>query len=168
MVSEHSMATANNSSNASTASTGGAPQQSPNFSHVHLFISIKLRHDLFGHLDGFSPRSLAPITTSLTLTTSQLQDYSLMSFLISPLSDEALPLIVGLTSSKQIWEALETAYTSTSHTRILSLHISLPDLKHKAYESISSFLWRAKAIADELTTAGRPINPANFNISCTS
>ncbi|KAJ4956744.1 hypothetical protein NE237_013527 [Protea cynaroides] len=121
--------------------------------------------DLIGHLDGSSLCPQAPTvsstSSSLALTTL---DYNLTSLLISSLSDEAFSLIIGLTLSKQIWDALEAAYASISNTRILFLYISLQELKHKADESINSFLQRVKAIVDELATANRPLLSVNFNI----
>ena len=51
------------------------------------------------------------------------QDQTLMSLLIASLSEEVLPLVVGLTRSNEIWQSLEAALASPSHTHILQLHL---------------------------------------------
>ncbi|KAH7841478.1 hypothetical protein Vadar_030359 [Vaccinium darrowii] len=52
-----------------------------------------------------------------------------MSLLIASLSEETLPLIVGLTTSRDIWNTIEAALASASHTRILQLHMQLQNMK---------------------------------------
>ncbi|KAE9456185.1 hypothetical protein C3L33_11913, partial [Rhododendron williamsianum] len=87
----------------------------------------------------------------------------LMSLLIGSLSDEVFPLVVGLTTSKAIWETLEASLGSPSNTRILQLHMQLQQIRQED-KSVSSFLHRAKSISDELAAAGHPLSPTDFNI----
>nr|XP_010943364.1 uncharacterized protein LOC105061103 [Elaeis guineensis] len=88
------------------------------------------------------------------------RDQQLMSLLITSLSKDVLLQVVGLTSSRDVWESLVIAFGSFSHTRILQLQ--LQNLR-KGDTPISSFLRQAKFFTDELAAAGQPVSIANFN-----
>ncbi|KAH0657480.1 hypothetical protein KY289_026228 [Solanum tuberosum] len=49
----------------------------------------------------------------------------IMSLIISSLSEETIPIVIGLPTAKSIWDALEAAFSSPSNTRILNLHMQL-------------------------------------------
>lgn len=91
------------------------------------------------------------------------QDQLLMSLLIASLSEEILPLIVGLATSRDIWNTLEAALASASHTRILQLHMQLQNIKQGDLTA-TQFLYKAKALSDELSAAGRPLSLQDFNL----
>ncbi|KAM3282895.1 hypothetical protein P3S67_026540 [Capsicum chacoense] len=90
------------------------------------------------------------------------KDQMLHSWLLSSLTEEIYPYVIGLTSSFAVWEALANAFGSVSQNRQLQLHIELQELK-KFDLSVSSYLQKAKALSDELSAAGRSISPAEFN-----
>jgi len=83
--------------------------------------------------------------------------------LISSLSEETLPIVIGLNSSKEIWDALAAALSSPSNTRILNIHMQLQNLK-QADLSATQYLQKAKLLSDELAAAGRPLCLSDFNI----
>ncbi|KAK2987919.1 hypothetical protein RJ640_003049 [Escallonia rubra] len=83
--------------------------------------------------------------------------------LISSISEEILPLVVGCNTSHDVWKVLASSLASPSNTRILGLHKSLHELNQKD-DTISAYLQRAKIIFDELSAAGRPLSPEDFNI----
>lgn len=91
------------------------------------------------------------------------QDQLLMSLLISSLTEDVLPLIVGATSSREIWTTLESALASPSHTRILQLHLQIQNIKQGEL-SVTQFLQKAKRLSDELSAAGRPLSLQDFNL----
>ncbi|RVX01138.1 hypothetical protein CK203_022746 [Vitis vinifera] len=84
------------------------------------------------------------------------------SWILSSLSKEIFPYVIGLSSSYEVWHALSQAFGSVSQNRQLQLHIELQELK-KNDLSISAYLQRAKALADELNAAGCPLALAEFN-----
>ncbi|KAH7843592.1 hypothetical protein Vadar_018559 [Vaccinium darrowii] len=86
-----------------------------------------------------------------------------MSLLISSLSEEALPLAVGVNTSHEFWTVLETSLASTSTTRILQIHMQIQNIK-QSDQTVTQFLHKAKALSDELTTADQPLSLADFNI----
>lgn len=72
-----------------------------------------------------------------------------MSLLISLFFEETLPIMVGFTTSKQIWDTIETALSPPSNTRILNIHMQFQNLKHGDL-TITQFLQKAKLLSDEL------------------
>nr|XP_016453895.1 PREDICTED: uncharacterized protein LOC107778192 [Nicotiana tabacum] len=91
------------------------------------------------------------------------QGQMILSLLISSLSEETLPIAIGLNTSKAVWDALEAALSSSSNTRILNLHMQLQNLKQDDL-TVTQYLHKAKLISDELAAAGRPLCLADQNI----
>ncbi|KAF7143710.1 hypothetical protein RHSIM_Rhsim05G0062600 [Rhododendron simsii] len=178
------------SASSSSLSTKTLPLSlpSPSFSNPHHFLSIKLSttnylywrtqvapflrgQKLMGFVDGTNtcpPSHLAAVGDSPPQPNPEYdtwlcQDQMLMSMLIGSLSDDVFPLVVGLTTSQEIWTTLEASLASPSNTRILQLHMQLQNMR-QGDKSVSSFLHRAKALSDELAAAGRPVSTADFNI----
>lgn len=90
------------------------------------------------------------------------KDQILFSWLLSSITEEIYPHLIGLTSAAAIWSALSTAFGTVSHAQRTQLHIELHNIS-KDDKPISKFLYEAKAIADSLTLAGQPISSAEFN-----
>ncbi|GAV77189.1 UBN2 domain-containing protein, partial [Cephalotus follicularis] len=93
----------------------------------------------------------------------QEQYQLLLSLLVSSLSESVIPIVVGLNTSHEVCTALESAFASPSNTRVLHLHMQMQRSQENV-ESVSTFLQRLKSHADELSAAGRPVSPTNFNI----
>nr|XP_033514335.1 uncharacterized protein LOC117278999 [Nicotiana tomentosiformis] len=87
----------------------------------------------------------------------------ILSLLISSLSEETLPIAIGLNTSKAVWDALEAALYSPSNTRILNLHMQLQNLKQDDL-TVTQYLHKAKLISDEFVDAVRPLCLADQNI----
>ncbi|RVW88399.1 hypothetical protein CK203_040995 [Vitis vinifera] len=85
----------------------------------------------------------------------------LHSWILSSISEEIFPYVIGLSSSYEVWQALSQAFGSVSQNRQLQLHIELQELK-KNDLSVSTYLQHAKALADELNVAGRLLAPTEF------
>ncbi|GAV83781.1 UBN2_3 domain-containing protein, partial [Cephalotus follicularis] len=117
---------------------------------------------LFGYVNG---TSVCPLPTDVEAYNNwQQQDNNLMSIFVGFLSAEVIPTIHQASTSKQIWDTLKEAYACPSNTRILSLHLTLQNIKHKPDESITQFLQRTKTLHYELAVAGRPISLEDFNL----
>ncbi|KAH0748089.1 hypothetical protein KY290_027321 [Solanum tuberosum] len=87
-----------------------------------------------------------------------------MSLIISSLSEETIPIIIGLSTSKAVWDDLAATFSSPSNTRILNLHMQLQNLKQDDL-SVIQYLHKAKLLIDELAAAaGRPICLPDQNI----
>jgi hypothetical protein len=53
----------------------------------------------------------------------------LHSWLLSSLSEDVFPFVIGLQSSHEVWTALASAFGTISQNRQLQLHIELQELK---------------------------------------
>jgi hypothetical protein len=85
--------------------------------------------NLFGYIDGTTPRppQLLPDSTSGLLVANPSyhswyhQDRMIFSAIISTLSVETLPHVIGLTTSREVWITLETLFSAQSQSRIMQL-----------------------------------------------
>ncbi|KAJ0040318.1 hypothetical protein Pint_28354 [Pistacia integerrima] len=108
--------------------------------------------NLFGYLDGSIPcppitipsstnTSISPPITVPSSTNTSIhipnptyihwsqQDQIILSAILSSLTESLLTQIIGLTTSRDVWLALEKTFSSTSSTRILSIRFQLSTLK---------------------------------------
>jgi hypothetical protein len=135
------------------------------------FIPILNYQNLHGILNGSNPQ---PSPTKASSSDPNMEepnpeyeiwhkkDQMLLSWLFSSITEEIFPYVIGLTSSREVWMALENSFGSISQNCLLQLHIELQELK-KNDISISQFLQKTKALSDELRAAGKPLSPADFN-----
>jgi hypothetical protein len=106
--------------------------------------------NLFGYVDGTHPRppQFTPDSTSglllanLASQTWYHQDKMIFNAIISTLSIEALPHVIGLSTSREVWLTLETLFSAQSQSRILQLKQQLATLK-KGVLSISAYYQKA-------------------------
>jgi hypothetical protein len=90
------------------------------------------------------------------------KDQMLLSWLLSFLTEEVFPYVIGLKSSRDVWLSFANAFGAISHNRQLQLHIELQELK-KNDLSVSQFLQKTKSLADELGATGCPVSTPKFN-----
>ncbi|KAK2991670.1 hypothetical protein RJ640_028945 [Escallonia rubra] len=135
------------------------------------FLPILNYQNLHGHIDGASspPPKTAVSPTAENLLIPNLEyeawfkkDQLLLSWLFSSLTEEIFPYIIGLSTSQEVWTALAHSFGSASQNRQLQLYIELQELK-KNDLSISEYLHKTKSLSDELSAAGKPVTPAEFN-----
>ncbi|TXG53292.1 hypothetical protein EZV62_022461 [Acer yangbiense] len=120
--------------------TSTSPAQFPPI-QVHHLISVKLDsnnyllwltqfkpllkgYDLQGYVDGSFPcptHFLPDSTLNHAYVTWQKQDQILLGWLLSSLSESVLAYVVGLSSSREVWEAIEKHFSSRSQSRIIFL-----------------------------------------------
>ncbi|GAV62430.1 UBN2 domain-containing protein, partial [Cephalotus follicularis] len=77
--------------------------------------------------------------------------------------ESVIPIVVGLDISHEVWRALKFAFASPLNTRIFNLPMQMQK-SQASDESVTRFLQRLKANADELVVAGRPVPLPDFNI----
>uniref|UniRef100_A0A251RWD9 Putative zinc finger, CCHC-type n=1 Tax=Helianthus annuus TaxID=4232 RepID=A0A251RWD9_HELAN len=73
------------------------------------------------------------------------------------LTEEALAVTVGLTTARDIWVSLETAFCNTSVERVQNLRDNLRVLK-KGDKTVAEFGREFKAICDQLHAVGHPVD----------
>ncbi|KAK6117460.1 hypothetical protein DH2020_048787 [Rehmannia glutinosa] len=85
------------------------------------------------------------------------QDQLLASWLLSSLSENILITTVGLSSSKEIWESLETSFASQSRAKIMQFRLQLQTLK-KGNLPMRDYLNKVKVCCDTLAAAGQKVS----------
>ena len=124
-------------------------------------------HDILYGTEPVPPKTITNNTTkepelNPAYTTWFNKDQILFSWLLSSISEEVYPHLIGLNSASEVWHALSTAYGMVNNAQRTQLYIELHNL-NKNDMTVSDFLFKAKNIADSLTLAGQPISKAEFN-----
>ena len=153
-------------------------QITPLFPHSHP-ISLKLSDDNFlmwrqqvlatirGYglepfLDGSVSVPSQFVTADATSTSVQpnpaflawhRQDQLLSSWLLASLSESSMVLVVGLTTSKDIWNALSTRYASQSKAKVMQYKLLLQTFKKNSLP-MCDYLGKIKSYCDFLGSAG--------------
>uniref|UniRef100_A0A2N9IMV8 Reverse transcriptase Ty1/copia-type domain-containing protein n=1 Tax=Fagus sylvatica TaxID=28930 RepID=A0A2N9IMV8_FAGSY len=81
------------------------------------------------------------------------KDKALLTLLLSTLSSPILAMVVGSTTSQEVWNRLEEKFTCTARANVLNLKLELQGIK-KGNESINSYLQRIKNTRDKLSVVG--------------
>ncbi|XP_012840817.1 PREDICTED: uncharacterized protein LOC105961120 [Erythranthe guttata] len=121
-------------------------------------------HNLFRFVDGtiHPPPILDPDSNPNPDYSIWLQqDQSVMSILISSLSESVIAHILDATTSREVWTILETLFAASSQANIMQTLFQLSTLK-KGSDSISVYYRRAKLLMDSLAMAGKVISPSEF------
>jgi hypothetical protein len=74
--------------------------------------------------------------------------------LYSTCSSAVLAMVVGKSSSQEVWNTLEERFTSTARSSVLNLKLELQSIKKTGNESVSSYLQRIKTVIDKLSVVG--------------
>lgn len=167
-------------SDSSASSTLPTIAPMPNFSYIKLgrdnYLTWKQQllpylqgHDVYRYIDGSIPPPPKLISTSSTSTGTSTrvpnldhkcwfqQDQLLLSTILSSLTDNVLVQMVGYTTSREVWMALERMHTSKSRARTLQIRTHLATLR-KGNASVSEYFQRVKNLCDTLAAAGQPLS----------
>lgn len=117
---------------------------------------------LSGHLDGTLTQppptiiSDHKIVPNPALSSWQENDQRVILIFNASLTEESSAEVLGLTNARDIWLALENAYSNSSVERIHSLHNMLRQI-NKWTTSVSDFGRRFKTLCDKLAAIGNPV-----------
>ncbi|XP_019159724.1 PREDICTED: uncharacterized protein LOC109156343 [Ipomoea nil] len=92
-----------------------------------------------------------------------LQDQSILSMLISSMSDEVLHLAVGRETAAEVWMSITTSLGSSTEARCLSLLDQFQMLR-QGNLSTAEYLGRAEVLVEALAQAGRPLSSTEQNL----
>ncbi|KAM0066727.1 putative RNA-directed DNA polymerase [Helianthus debilis subsp. tardiflorus] len=121
-------------------------------------------HQVLNHIDGtLSAPSPTISANNKTVTNPEYTDWiqtdqKAIIVLTTSLTEEALAVIVGLSTAREIWLALESAFCNASVERIQNLRDNLR-LTQKGDKSVSEYGRSFKAICDQLQAIGHPVDP---------
>ena len=117
---------------------------------------------LLGHVDGtlVPPPPFDP-PTSQTPNSSHLAwkatDQRLLSLLLSSLTEEAMAEAVGLSTSREVWTALESTFSHPSKAREIRLKDDLQLMKRGTHP-VTVYARAFKVLCDQLHAIGRPVD----------
>ena len=121
--------------------------------------------ELLGHVDGTLalPLRFAP-TDSQTSNIKHLAwkktDQRLLSLFLSSLTEEAMAEVIGLSTSREVWLALENTFSHRSKAREIRLKDDL-QLMRRGTRSVTEYARAFKVLCDELHAIGRPVDNTN-------
>ncbi|KAL4302386.1 hypothetical protein GQ457_10G022830 [Hibiscus cannabinus] len=84
------------------------------------------------------------------------QDSSLASWLLSTVSSDILPQLVGADTSADIWNVITGLYSKLSTTKLMHLHCKLRSMK-KGAMSMREYTMKIKEVCDLLALSGRKV-----------
>ncbi|KAL4290323.1 hypothetical protein GQ457_14G010300 [Hibiscus cannabinus] len=118
---------------------------------------------LEGYLDGSittPPKMVRNSAGEQVVNPSYLQhvkqDSFLASWLLSTVSPDILPQLVGSETAHSVWDAVTKLFSNLSTTKIMNLHCRLRSLK-KGSLSMQDYTMAIKEVCDLLATCGSPI-----------
>jgi hypothetical protein len=83
------------------------------------------------------------------------QDQAVLSYLVGNMAREVLTQVVGLTSTAAVWKAVTDMLSSQSKSLVVYLRTQLNQTRRENFSSWSLYFDRIKALADEMTMAGK-------------
>lgn len=126
------------------------------------FLPILWGHNLLGYIDGANPCPPKTIQDPETIGETKpnpaydswhKQDQLLLSWLIASLAKSVHTKVIGLSTSKDVWTALEKHFSSKSRPRLLQLRLLLQTVK-KVTLSIAVYLQKVKVVVDYFVVDG--------------
>ncbi|GMI87432.1 hypothetical protein HRI_002412500 [Hibiscus trionum] len=90
------------------------------------------------------------------------QDSSLASWLLSTVSSDLLPQLVGAETSAEIWNVITGLYSKLSTTKVMHLHCKLRSMK-KGGMQMREYTVKIKEICDLLSLSGHTVSDVEKN-----
>lgn len=125
-------------------------------------IPIFTYQNLMSHIDGSVTPPEPEISVDGKTTANPLHspwvnaDHRTIIILHSSLTEEAVVEVLGLSTARSIWVALEAAFSNSSVERIQNLRDNLRQLV-KGNDSVAVFGRRFKSLCDQLAVVGAPV-----------
>ena len=124
----------------------------------HRLITILEAYSFIEHIDGSTSQPIQYLldaqgnltsNVNLEFLTWRIKDKALLSLINSTLTPQVFSLVVGTTTSRDVWNTLEQRFTSTLRANILNLKLELQSLK-KGSDFVNTFLQKIKIARDKL------------------
>jgi transposase InsO family protein len=117
-------------------------------------------YSMIDHLDSSNPPPCPFLFTDAGTQSAnppflmwKKRDKALLTLLYSTLSSPVLAMVVGLSTSLEVWNTLEERFTSTARANVLNLKMELQSVR-KGNETITTYLQRVKTVSDKLSAVG--------------
>ncbi|CAN6547905.1 unnamed protein product [Malus baccata var. baccata] len=133
-----------------------------------LFIPVLKRFKLLGLVNGedlcpppFVRDLSGTCVPNASFETWCERDQILMIWINSTLSEDLLPLTIGMEDSRSLWQSLERRFSGASRTHVHSLRSKIQTIQ-KGDSSMTDFLNSIKDISDKLAAAGEPLSESDL------
>jgi hypothetical protein len=127
-------------------------------------------HSLLGHVDGSTVAPAATVAKTVgtgdnavtsevvnpAYATWYVRDQTVLSGFFSTITEEVLASIMGATTARQAWLALEGMFASKSRARVIQIRAHLTAAKKKG-TSAADYFRQMKTLADTLAAIGQPL-----------
>jgi hypothetical protein len=117
-------------------------------------------YSVIEHLDGSIPQPMQFLTSGAGVQSVnpaflawKKKDKAILTLLYSTLTSPVLAMVIGLSTSQEVWNTLEERFTSTARANVLNLKLELQSIR-KGNESMNSYLQRIKTTRDRLSAVG--------------
>ncbi|KAJ0988266.1 hypothetical protein J5N97_006622 [Dioscorea zingiberensis] len=120
-----------------------------------------------GYVDGSIPCPEKMITETTVSGAQQVpnptyqawlqQDQLVLSALLSSLSESVLAQVLFLSTSHEVWKALEGMFASRSRARAMQIKIQLSIIRKKD-DSVTDYFLKVKQLVDTLASIGQPLD----------
>uniref|UniRef100_A0A2N9HIJ5 Integrase catalytic domain-containing protein n=1 Tax=Fagus sylvatica TaxID=28930 RepID=A0A2N9HIJ5_FAGSY len=117
-------------------------------------------YSVIEHLDGSIPQPMQFLTSDAgvqsvnpTFLAWKKKDKAILTLLYSTLTSPVLAMVIGLSTSQEVWNTLEERFTSTARANVLNLKLELQSIR-KGNESMNTYLQRIKITRDRLSAVG--------------
>ena len=103
-------------------------------------------YSVIEHLDGSIPQPMQFLTSGAGVQSVnpaflawKKKDKAILTLLYSTLTSPVLAMVIGLSTSQEVWNTLEERFTSTAWANVLNLKLELQSIR-KGNESMNSYL----------------------------
>ncbi|KAF9664089.1 hypothetical protein SADUNF_Sadunf17G0120000 [Salix dunnii] len=119
-------------------------------------MASSLQTPQFPKLDG--PNYLTwRIQFLVFLKSHDMKDNSVLSWLYASITEKLVSTVLNLETSKQVWDALQARFSSTSRSRVAFLKRQLQTIS-QGNRNCLSYIEEAKLFSDQLSAAGKPVD----------
>ncbi|CAN6310998.1 unnamed protein product [Urochloa humidicola] len=107
-------------------------------------------------IDGKDVKSVNPEYTRWVAL-----DQQVLGYLLTTMTRDVMAQVASARTSAELWAAVEEIFSSTTRARSMNTRIALTNLK-KGNMSVTAYMTKMKALADELAAAGKPLGDEEF------
>ncbi|KAF9664573.1 hypothetical protein SADUNF_Sadunf16G0032600 [Salix dunnii] len=112
---------------------------------------------MVGLVDGTNPaptKTLTDGSLNPAFTSWSKKDNSVLSWLYASITEKLVSTVLNLETSKQVWDALQARFSSTSRSRVTFLKRQLQTIS-QGNRNCLSYIEEAKLFSDQLSAAGK-------------
>ncbi|KAF9664119.1 hypothetical protein SADUNF_Sadunf17G0123000 [Salix dunnii] len=124
------------------------------------FLVFLKSHDMVGLVDSTNPapaKTLSDGSSNPAFSTWSKKDNSVLSWLYASITEKLVSTVLNLETSKQVWDALQARFSSTSRSRVAFLKRQLQTIS-QGNRNCLSYIEEAKLFSDQLSAAGKPVD----------